>query len=125
MNLDVWYLVCNGFTKISPSNEEEKKNSKALSDIINSIPDLALNRVMHYETTKEIWDKIQVTHERITKEDCSSKEPTGNHISKENNDASRYEYITNSKDDKIEEVLDLRRKPYLALKKIIDLKDKL
>ena len=25
MNLDVWYLVCNGYTKIPPLDEEVKK----------------------------------------------------------------------------------------------------
>ena len=58
MNHDVWYLLSNGYTKIPPPNEEVKKNSKALSDIINIIHDSTLNRVMHYGIAKKVWDNI-------------------------------------------------------------------
>lgn len=60
MNLgyDVWYLVCNGFTKIPPSVEEVQKKNKALSDIINNITDSKLNTVLNYVATKEVWDKL-------------------------------------------------------------------
>lgn len=50
MNLNVWYLVCNGYTKIPPWDEEVKKNNKALSDIFCSIHDSTLNKVMHFIT---------------------------------------------------------------------------
>lgn len=96
MNHVVLYWVCNGFTKIPPSNEEVKNNNKALIDIINIIHYSTLNGVMHYATAKELWDKIKEIHEGITKEYCSSKEPISNVISKENNDASKDEYVTNS-----------------------------
>lgn len=80
---------------------------------------------MHYATEKEVWNKLHVIHEGRTKEDCSSKEPTGNLISKKNNDASKDEQVTDSKNDKIYEVLNLRIKLDLALQNIINLKDKL
>lgn len=72
MNHDVCYLVCNGYTKIPPSDEEVKNNSKTISDTINSIPYSILNRVMHYATTKQVWDKLQEIHEENLKEGCSS-----------------------------------------------------
>ena len=88
MNLgsNVWYSVCNGFTKIHPSGEEVQKNSKA-SDNFNLIPDSTLKRVMHYTTAKEVWDKLQEIHEG--KEDCSSGGPLGNIISNDESEDAR------------------------------------
>lgn len=63
MNLDVWYLVCNGYTKIPPSDEEVYKNSKALSYIFYNLPDSTLNKVMHYTIANKVWDKLQEIHE--------------------------------------------------------------
>jgi len=37
---------------------KEQNNSKGLCDIINNIHDSTLNRVMHYATAKEVWDKL-------------------------------------------------------------------
>jgi len=95
MNLgyDVWNLVCNGYTKTSPSGEELRKNNVALNEIFCKIPHSSLGNVMHYETAKEIWDNLQEIHEGRKKEDCSLEEPTGDLISKENNDASKDEYV--------------------------------
>jgi len=57
MNLDVWHLVCKGYTKFPTSNKEVQKNNKALSNIFCSISDSILNKVMHY-TYKQVWDNL-------------------------------------------------------------------
>ena len=94
MNLgsDVWNLVCNGCTKTPPSSEELQNNNVALNDIFGNIRDSTLVKVMNYEIAKEVRDNLWVIHKGKTKEDCSSK-PTGNHVSKENNDVSKDEYV--------------------------------
>lgn len=110
ISLDVWYLACNGYTKIPPSNEEVQKNSKELSDIFFSISDLVLNKFMHYTTSNQVWDKLQEIHEEIPKEDFSSRKQRGNHIP---NNVSKIEHddkktcmmsyeVIDSKDDKLE-----------------------
>jgi len=124
MNRDVWYLVCNGFTKIPPSDEEVQKNSKALSDIINNIINSTLNKVMHYATTKEVWDKLQTIHEEKPKKGCSSTELSSSLIS----NVSKYEHddgVIDSEEDRLEEFFYLIRKLDLALKKISNLEDNL
>jgi len=130
---DVWNLGCNGCTKTPPSSEELQKNNVTLNEIISDILDSTLGAVMHYETAKQVSDNLQVIHEGKLKEDCLSGEPLGNLISK---DVSKDEYddkttfvmsngITDSEEDRLEEVLNLRRKLDFSLKRIINLKYKL
>ena len=106
-----------------------KNNSKALSDIIYSILDSALNRVMHYATAKKVWDKLQYIHEKSPKEGCLSWELPGNHIP---NNVSKNEHdnkttfvisdgVVDSKEDRLEDIFDLRTKLDLALKNIDNL----
>ena len=54
MYLDVWYLVCNDYTKTPPSNKEVKKNSKALSDIFCSIRDSTLKGYALYHCKESV-----------------------------------------------------------------------
>jgi len=67
MNLDVYHLVCNSYTKFPPSNKEVKNNSKALSNIFCSISNSILNKVMHYITAKQVWGRLQEIHEEVPK----------------------------------------------------------
>lgn len=60
--------------------------------MINIILDSTLKRVMNYENAKEVWDDLKEIHERKAKEDCSSREPTCNIVSNENNDVWKDEY---------------------------------
>jgi len=111
MNHVVWYLVCNSYTKIPPpSNEEVKKNSKVISDIINNIPNSKLNRFMNSTIANQVWDKLQEIHEEKRKEGCSLEELPSNRIA---NNVSKHEHdkkttfvmsIANSKEDMLEEI---------------------
>lgn len=89
-----------------------------------------LGNVVHYEIRKEVWDNMQAIHEGKTKKDYSSGEPTGNLVSKEDNGVSKGEYVmldgvTNSKEDMLEEIMNLIRKLDFSLKMINNLKNKL
>lgn len=58
---------------------------------------------MHYTTAKKVWDNLQELHEEVSKEDFS-----GNPIS---NNVSKLTYgVVGSKEDKLEELFDLRTK---------------
>lgn len=115
---DVYNLVCNGCTRSPPSSEELQKNNVAVNEFNGNIPDSTLGQVMHYEAPKEVWGNFQVIHEGNSKEHCSSREPSGNLISK---DMSKDECddkktfviskgVTSSKEERLEKVLTLRRK---------------
>jgi hypothetical protein len=38
-------------------------NSKDIGTILNGLEDLIFIKVMHYTSTKEVWDKLQRTYE--------------------------------------------------------------
>ena len=84
MNLNVWNLVCNGYTKFPPLDKEVKKKSKALSNIFCSITYSTLNKVMHYTSPKKVWDMIQVIQEEIPKRELPSN-PISKNVSKMTN----------------------------------------
>lgn len=102
----------------------------ALYEIIGHIPDSKLGKAMHYAIAKELWDDLQEIHEGRTEEGFSLGELTGNIVSKRKNDVSKDEYymsygVTDSKEDMLEEELDLRRKLVFDLKRTNNLKSKL
>jgi len=119
MNLDAWYLVCSGYTKIPPSYKEVQKNSKALSDIFCSIHDSTLYKIMHFRTTNQVWDKLHAVHE----EDSSSRKHPVNPFP--NNVSKMSDGFVESKEDMLQEIFYFRTKLDLALKNIVNLKDKL
>ena len=88
---------------------------------------------MHYTTANKVWDKLQEIHEENLKEYCSSRKLPSNHIPK---NVSKNEHddkttcmmshgVIDSEDDRLEENYDLKIKIDLALKNIVNLKDKL
>jgi hypothetical protein len=44
-----------------------KKNSKDKGTILNSMDDSVFDKVMHFKTAKDIWDKIQNIYEGYAK----------------------------------------------------------
>lgn len=128
LGYDVWNWVRNGYTKILSWGEEVQKNNKAWSDIINSIHGLTLKRIMHYTIVKDVW--IIYRKSMKEKQYYSSRESTGKLVPKENNDVSKCEYVmsdgvTDLEEDKLEEILNLKRKLDFALEGINIIKDKL
>lgn len=58
-----WNLVCNGCTQIPPLGEEFQNNGQALNVMYCFLSESKFEKVMHYETAKEVWDNLQVIHE--------------------------------------------------------------
>jgi hypothetical protein len=66
---EVWNVVVYGYKEhsIPPTNDNGRtpslNNSKAKNAILNGLVDLLYVKVMHYISTKEIWEKNQFFYE--------------------------------------------------------------
>ena len=63
LGFDLQNLFFNGYTKTPPSSQELQKNGQALNEIFCILPDSELDKIMHWKTTKEVWDNLQAIHE--------------------------------------------------------------
>jgi len=55
---NIWNSICNGYTNNPPLEQDLYKNKQALNAIFNTLFDLILEKVMHCETIKEVWDNL-------------------------------------------------------------------
>eukprot|EP00253_Pinus_taeda_P017309 PITA_17309 len=68
LGTEVWNIVETGyaFPSTTPTNADEKKKyetAKAVSTLLGCISQSEFMKVMHYKSTKEIWDKIVTSYE--------------------------------------------------------------
>ena len=67
--VDVWKAVVNRYNvpATPPTDQASKKlyedKSKAMNAILSGLAETIFVKVMHYETTKEIWDKLKNIYE--------------------------------------------------------------
>ena len=67
--IDVWQAVVNGYNvrATPPIDNIGRKlyegNSKAMNAILSGLVESVFVKVMHCETTKEIWDKLKNVYE--------------------------------------------------------------
>ena len=65
LGFDVWESVVNGYTipKNPPTDLKERKegkyNAKYFNSILCALKETEFVKVMNYNTTKEIWDKLK------------------------------------------------------------------
>jgi hypothetical protein len=71
--VDVWQDVLNEYKALAtiPTNVSQKKlyesNSKAMYAILGGLAGSKFAKVMHCESTKELWDKLKKVYEGDTK----------------------------------------------------------
>ena len=68
LNVDVWKLVETGYTKpIVLASKDDKIefifNAKAMNAILSGISEVEFVKVMHFESAKEMWDKLISSYE--------------------------------------------------------------
>ena len=69
LGIDVWQVVVNGYNVPStpPIDNVGRKlyngNSKAMNAILSGMVESVFVKVMHCESTKEIWDKLKNIYE--------------------------------------------------------------
>jgi len=69
LGYEIWEAIKNGYIAPSTSityataKKAYENNSKAKNAIICGLVDSELVKVMNYESTKEIWDKLKSIHE--------------------------------------------------------------
>jgi hypothetical protein len=69
LGVDIWYSVLNGYVipKNAPTDPNEKKlmscNSKARHVIVGALTPTIANKVMGWNTAKEVWDKLKSIYE--------------------------------------------------------------
>jgi hypothetical protein len=69
LGVDIWYSVVNGYVipNNSPTNPNEKKlmscNSKAKHVILGALAPTISSKVMGWNTSKEVWDKLKSIYE--------------------------------------------------------------
>jgi hypothetical protein len=70
---EIWKSVVNGYKEptVSPTNERAIKlgqnNSKATNALLNGLCESIYTKVVHFKSTKEIWDKLQNVYEGDSK----------------------------------------------------------
>ena len=70
---EIWQSIVDGYkeTTVPPTNERaiklKKNNSKATNALLNGICESIYTNVIHYKSTKEIWDKLQNIYEGDSK----------------------------------------------------------
>jgi hypothetical protein len=69
LGVDIWYSVVNDYVipNNAPTNSNEKKlmscNSKSRHAILGALAPTIANKVMGYNTAKEVWDKLKSIYE--------------------------------------------------------------
>ena len=68
LHFGVWRSVLRGYDEASTESRiaDEKaytNNAKALNAILNGLANSVFVKVMHYKTSKEVWDKLQSIYE--------------------------------------------------------------
>jgi hypothetical protein len=69
LGVDIWYSVVNGYVipNNAPTNPNEKNlmscNSKARHVILEALSPTIASKMMGYNTSKEVWDKLKSIYE--------------------------------------------------------------
>jgi hypothetical protein len=82
LGFDIWEIIMTGYTTPTnpPTYADEKNpsenNAKSMNFILCGLSEFEFVKVMHSESKKEIWDKIQNVYEG---DDMVRKEKLQNH----------------------------------------------